>query len=205
MEFISGVFYTGVYLFSIGSLFWWVYLAYAHDGVWAYCCLSEQKSIHLLNPSLAWVARKHFEQVSILVCFIIFLTVLCYGFSYYFSWIPARYHLTLGDGSILPLSNVLSCFLGICSSLIFGKWVFIGICAYWEKRALAEQTDLYFDIIREADNIQALEDLKQKTLQKIGTLKQGQAFTPGIVGRRLELCVRVIDCRIAHIRGPKGR
>ncbi len=204
MEFISGVFFTGVYLFSIGSLCWWVYLAYAHDGVLAYGYLSDQKSIHVLNPTLSSVAKKHLELVSILVCFVLFLVALCYGFSYYFSWIPDRYHLTLGDGSMLPLSNVLSCLVGICSSLIFGKWVFTGICAYWERKALAEQADLYFDIIREGDDVDALEKLKQKTLQKIEALEEKRAFSPGVVSNRLELCVRVIDCRIKDIRSGRG-
>jgi len=204
MEFISGVFFTGFYLFSIVSLCGWVYLAYAHDGVWAYLYLSGQKSFCLLNPTLSSVARTHFERVSILVCFIIFLVALCYGFSYYFSWIPDRYYLTLGDGSVLHLSRILSCLVGICSSLVFGRWVFSGICSYWEKRALAEQSDLYFDIIREADNIEALEGLKRKTLKKIGALEERQAFTPGIVRSRLELGVGVIDCRIKDIRAGEA-
>jgi len=194
---MSGVFFTGAYLFSIASLCWWIYLAYAHDGVWAYFYLSGQKSPCVTSSGLSSMAKTHVEQVSILVCFVVFLVALCHGFSYYFSWIPDRFHLILGDGSVLHVSNILSCLVGICSSLIFGKWVFTGICAYWEKQALAAQSDLYFDIIRKADNIEALEALKQKTLERIQT--QRTALTPGIVPGRLALCVRVIDCRIQDI------
>lgn len=199
MESISGVFFAGFYVFSILSICWWVYQAYAHDGVGAYVYLSAHKSASFPEHSVPLMVRKHFELISILVCFIIFLYALCDGFSYYFSWIPSQYHLTLGDGTALHVSTILSCLVGICSSVVFGKWVLTGICSYWEKRALAKQSDLYFDIIRHADNIKELNTLKQDTLRKIKTLKEKNTFTPGIVRSRMELCVRVIELRIADI------
>lgn len=199
MASFSGVFFAGFYVFSILSICWWIYLAYAHDGAGAYSYLSEQKSSSFLSHSVTSAIRKHVEFVSILVCFIIFLYALCDGFSDYFSWIPAQYHLTLGDGSALHLSTILSCLIGICSSIVFGKWVLTGICSYWEKRALAKQSDLYFDIIRHADDIEELNSLKQQTLQTMNALKKKSPLTPGVVSSRLELCVRVIDLRIADI------
>lgn len=199
MELISGVFFTGFYVFSIISICWWIYLAYAHDGVGAYQYLSEQQSTAFLNHSIASAVRKHFELVSILVCFVIILYALCDGFSCYFSWIPDQYHLILGDGSAVHLSTILSCLAGISLSFVFGKWVLIGICSYWEKRALAEQSTLYFDIIRQADNIEELNGLKEKTLQTIKGLKKKNALTPGIVCSRLELCVQIIELRIEDI------
>ena len=199
MELISGVFFSGVYVFSILSICWWMYLACVHDGAGAYFYLTQQKSSSFLNHSAASVVRKHFELISILVCFIIFLCALCNGFSYLFSWIPERVHLTLGDGTHLRLSTILSCLVGISSSLVFGKWVLIGICSYWEKRALAEQSILYFDIIRDADNIEELNTLKEKTLHTIGQLKDKGAVTPQLLSSRLELCVRAIELRIADI------
>jgi hypothetical protein len=200
MESISGVFFAGFYVFSIISICWWIYLVYAHDGIGAYLYLSEQKSVPFLNRSLASVVRTHFELISILVCFIIFLYALCDGFSYYFSWVPDRYHLTLGDGSVLHLSTILSCLVGICSSIVFGKWVFIGICSYWEKHALEEQSNLYFEIIRQADNIAELNGLKEKTYRTIKTLKGKNTISPGIVCHRLELCIRTIELRIEDIK-----
>lgn len=200
MEFISGLFFTGVYVFSILSIFWWIYLAYAHDGAGAYTYLSEQKSGAFLTHSIRSAVKKHFELVSILVCFVIFLYALCTGFAEFFSWIPDRYHLILGDGSILCLSTIMSCLVGICSALIFGKWVFIGICSYWEKRALAEQAILYIDILRQADSIDELIRLRARTLQTINALRKRHAVTPEIVCRRLELCVRTIDLRIEDIK-----
>ena len=201
MELISGVFFSGFYVFSILSICWWIYLAHAHDGVGAYLYLAEQRSLPLLNTaSPSALVKKHLELVSILVCCIIFLYALCHGFAYYFSWIPDRYHLILGDGTALHLSTILSCLLGICSAVVFGKWVFIGICAHWERRALAQQSILYFDIIRQADDIEELTDLKTNTLDTIRALEEKSAFTPGIVCSRLELCVRIIDLRIRDIQ-----
>lgn len=199
MASISGVFFSGVYLFSILSVCWWVYQAYAHDGAGAYVYLARQRQSLFLNPTVASALGKHLGLMSILVCFILFLYALCNGFARYFSWIPAQYHLTLGDGTVIPLATVFSCLLGICSSLVFGKWVFIGICSYWEKRALAEQSNLYFEIIREADNIPELKRIKAKTLAAIKKLEAANAVTPSIVVSRLELCVRIIDLRISDI------
>lgn len=200
MELISALFFAGFYIFSILSICWWIYLAHAHDGVGAYHSLSQQKSAFFLTPSIASALKKHFELISILVCFIMFLYALCKGFSTYFSWIPEQYSLTLGDGSMIHLSIVLSCFVGICSSVVFGKWVFIGICSYWEKRALAEQSSIYFEIIRQADNIGELRGLREKTLKTIRHLEEKNALTPGVVCSRLELCIRVIDLRIEDIK-----
>tara|TARA_B100000614_G_C14381935_1_gene425914 strand:- start:92 stop:721 length:630 start_codon:yes stop_codon:yes gene_type:complete len=200
MEFISGIFFTGFYVFSILSICWWVYQAYAHDGAGAYLYLSEQKSGFFLNRSILSAVKKHFELVSILVCFLIFLYALCQGLAEYFSWIPERYHLILGDGTILHLSTIMSCLVGICSALIFAKWVLIGITSYWEKRALAEQSVLYFDIIHKADNIDELSKLKTRTLKEITALKDNHTVTPEIVCQRLELGIKIIDLRIKDIQ-----
>ena len=205
MDLISGVFFSCFYLFSIGSICWWIYLAYAHDGVGAYLHLSEHRSSAFLNRSVISALKKHFELISILVCFLIFLFALCDGFSYYFSWIPDQYRLTLGDGSTLALSTILSCLVGISSSLIFGKWIFTGICSYWEKRALAQQSNLYFDIIRHADDVEELGRIKAQTLETIKQLKENGRFVPDIVCSRLELCVQIIELRTEDIKSAEDK
>lgn len=199
MESFSGVFFVSFYIFSILSICWWIYLAYAHDGAGAYLYLTGQKSVSFLNLSIPAAIRKHFEFVSILVCFIIFLCALCHGFSYFFSWIPEKYQLTLGDGTTLQISTVISCLFGISASIIFGKWILIGICSYWENRALTEQSNHYFDIIRHSDNVEELNSLKTEVFQTIKALKKGHTFTPGIVYNRLELTIQIIERRIEDI------
>jgi hypothetical protein len=202
MALLSGLFFSGVYLFSFCSICWWVYLACAHDGAGAYAYLSGHRSDPFPAHSIPSIARKHFGLVSILICFILFLYALCVGFSAFFSWIPDQYHLTLGDGSVVPLSTLISCLVGICSSLVFGKWVFIGICSYWEKRALAAQTDLYFEVIHCADSVGDLGRVRQETIQTIKNLREKN--TPEVVCSRLDLCVRVIDLRIEDLMHKKG-
>ena len=199
MATFSTTFFAGFYAFSIFSVCWWIYLAYVHDGAWAYLYLSKQKSSSFLKFSIREMLTKHLEFVSILVCFIIFLCALCDGFSFYFSWIPDRYHLVLGDGSPLYVSTILSCLFGICSAIVFGKWILVGICSYWENRALARQSDLCFEIIQHADNAEQLNTLRKKTLAKIKALERRKPFVPGVVLNRLDLCVKAIELRIRDI------
>lgn len=200
MESLSTIFFAGFYVFSVFSICWVLYLAYAHDGGRAYLFLSEQRSASFLNRSILSLVRAHFEMAAILVCFVLFLYALCRGFSEFFVWIPADLHLTLGDGSRIPLSTVVSCFVGVCSALVFGKWVFRGIFSYWEKQALADQAMRYFDIIRQADNVEELSRLKEETLETLSRLERTGRFIPEIIRTRLEFCVKTIDLRLSDIR-----
>lgn len=199
MESISSLIFSGFYVFSFLCICWWTYLAYAHEGAGAYLFLSGQTPASFLNHTVLSAIRKQIEILSILICFAIFIFALCNGLSYYFAWIPEPYHLTLGDGSTLHLSIVFGSIIGICSSIVFGRWIFSGICSYWERRALADQSTLYLDIIRQADDIDALNRLKTKTNVKIKQFEE-KRFTPDIVFSRLELCIQVIELRIKDIQ-----
>ena len=199
MELFSDLFFTGFYLFSIFSVCRWTYLAHVHNGAGAYRYLSEQKSSFLPDLNIHSAVRTHLEFISILACFIIFVVALCSGLSVFFQWIPDHLSLKLGDGSTLHLSVVFSCLIGGCASMVFGKWIFTGICAYWEKQALARQSDLFFDIVRYADDKEALIRIREQATQSAVQLKQGSPFMPRIVPGRVELACRIIDLRLKEI------